>query len=655
MNPLPPPGLASAVAAVVTPLSRGIAQAAIIAAENEGLQAVMFSVRETAASAVSVISKGSPPWSFDVLIPEMSAMASEALKRSADGCSRQAAAAGRLAQTAASAATSRLRRSAAASASVVKERFQLFVAQDGQTGEKQVRRQADTQRPHGIGDDKHRRTTVEVAGGRVDGRPGDVPVIDRGEEAELESGDGGDGRDGGGARSRAGQRGKGGSAGHYLHDDDVREGSQSLYEGEWTPRDGLGTLASATTADSHGSNSRDLRHEDDDNRHQAGASSSSSSSGVRSPIDCFLSDSDCNSGSHAASTAASGSSSSSSSSSSGAEMSAAEALANLQSPIRVPSRQAGHAVSMMSAEAGYRHQFGAAQWEGTVADTAEYIMAVGDIEGEGGGRGMGRHMHAPPAATTDPPLNTSSSSSSHAAAAATAATAARPSGAATEKKADRRVTALLPPVRQLPLPAAATVAATATATARGERGDRSSTEREDHRYKKTVSESESESENAVSVADGRGIISRDEFGEAMTVREGERERNDGREFEFGGAMFVPPIADAWMIGDAWHQWVQQAGEAAGKVRRFGLPATSWRNKMPFLVPRPPSLARGLQWPEQALPRGASEDERRAYLRCCRRLQPFLLGSGVVPAWSWVAADAWLVWMLVANPQWPWAL
>ena len=153
---------------------------------------------------------------------------------------------------------------------------------------------------------------------------------------------------------------------------------------------------------------------------------------------------------------------------------------------------------------------------------------------------------------------------------------------------------------------------------------------------------------------GRGITSRDEFGETMAVggwEEGEEEEADSA-FSLTGLAFG---SDAWVAGEDWHQWAQQAGRAVARVRRFGLPATSWRNKMPFLLPRPPALARGLQWPEQALPLGASEEERRAYLRRCRRLQPFLLGSGVVPGWSWLAADAWLVWVLVANPRWPWAL
>ncbi|CAI6011000.1 unnamed protein product [Closterium sp. NIES-65] len=99
------------------------------------------------------------------------------------------------------------------------------------------------------------------------------------------------------------------------------------------------------------------------------------------------------------------------------------------------------------------------------------------------------------------------------------------------------------------------------------------------------------------------------------------------------------------------EWVHEASGILGAIRRLGLPATSWRNKMPYRVPRAEPLARGLKWPEQH--EFANEHEKRVFLRSQRRLQPFLLGD--IPQWSWFAADVALLFFLTYEPRWPWAL
>ncbi|CAI5489734.1 unnamed protein product [Closterium sp. Naga37s-1] len=114
-----------------------------------------------------------------------------------------------------------------------------------------------------------------------------------------------------------------------------------------------------------------------------------------------------------------------------------------------------------------------------------------------------------------------------------------------------------------------------------------------------------------------------------------------------GAAAAQPLITQQQV----QEWVHEASGILGAIRRLGLPATSWRNKMPYRVPRAEPLARGLKWPEQH--EFANEHEKRVFLRSQRRLQPFLLGD--IPQWSWFAADVALLFFLTYEPRWPWAL
>eukprot|EP00271_Cylindrocystis_brebissonii_P022467 TRINITY_DN8661_c0_g1_i1.p1 TRINITY_DN8661_c0_g1~~TRINITY_DN8661_c0_g1_i1.p1 ORF type:complete len:503 (+),score=58.60 TRINITY_DN8661_c0_g1_i1:919-2427(+) len=104
--------------------------------------------------------------------------------------------------------------------------------------------------------------------------------------------------------------------------------------------------------------------------------------------------------------------------------------------------------------------------------------------------------------------------------------------------------------------------------------------------------------------------------------------------------------------DSVRESVIKAQRFMALVSRFGLPQTSWINKMPYHEPRPEILARGCHsWPqEENGPAFASEADRRAFVRRSRKKRPFLLGTP--PTWSFMVCNVALLAFLIINPRFP---
>ena len=73
-------------------------------------------------------------------------------------------------------------------------------------------------------------------------------------------------------------------------------------------------------------------------------------------------------------------------------------------------------------------------------------------------------------------------------------------------------------------------------------------------------------------------------------------------------------------------------------------STSWKNKMPWHVPRAPFLARGLRWPPESF---ESETERKEFYREARKRKPFLMGSP--PLWTVTAFNLLFFQLLMFDP------
>lgn len=92
------------------------------------------------------------------------------------------------------------------------------------------------------------------------------------------------------------------------------------------------------------------------------------------------------------------------------------------------------------------------------------------------------------------------------------------------------------------------------------------------------------------------------------------------------------------------EFVSRVVEVVKRFENWGLPETSWENKMPWHSPPPTILARGLQRPPE---RFDSEEERLAFNRLARKRKPFL--TGCPPTWSFMVANFALLGFLVYNP------
>lgn len=92
------------------------------------------------------------------------------------------------------------------------------------------------------------------------------------------------------------------------------------------------------------------------------------------------------------------------------------------------------------------------------------------------------------------------------------------------------------------------------------------------------------------------------------------------------------------------EFVRGVVEVVKRLENWGLPETSWENKMPWHSPPPKILARGLQRPPD---RFASEEERLALHRLARKKKKFL--TGCPPTWSFMVANLALMAFLVYNP------
>jgi hypothetical protein len=91
-------------------------------------------------------------------------------------------------------------------------------------------------------------------------------------------------------------------------------------------------------------------------------------------------------------------------------------------------------------------------------------------------------------------------------------------------------------------------------------------------------------------------------------------------------------------------FIRRTGEMLHTFRRWGLPETSWRNKMPWHDPPPNFLAKGLQWPQTNF---ASQEEKKLMCTRARKRRRFLLGSP--PTWSFMVANVAFIAVLVYNP------
>lgn len=92
------------------------------------------------------------------------------------------------------------------------------------------------------------------------------------------------------------------------------------------------------------------------------------------------------------------------------------------------------------------------------------------------------------------------------------------------------------------------------------------------------------------------------------------------------------------------EFVRGALEVVKRFENWGLPETSWENKMPWHDPPPKILARGLQRPPEKFD---SEEERLAFNRQARKRKKFL--TGCPPTWSFMVANFALIAFLVYNP------
>ena len=92
------------------------------------------------------------------------------------------------------------------------------------------------------------------------------------------------------------------------------------------------------------------------------------------------------------------------------------------------------------------------------------------------------------------------------------------------------------------------------------------------------------------------------------------------------------------------EFVRSVVEFYRRFENWGLPETSWENKMPWHSPPPKILARGLQRPPQNF---ASEEERLEFNRQARKRKGFL--TGCPPTWSFMVPNLALIGFLVYNP------
>lgn len=92
------------------------------------------------------------------------------------------------------------------------------------------------------------------------------------------------------------------------------------------------------------------------------------------------------------------------------------------------------------------------------------------------------------------------------------------------------------------------------------------------------------------------------------------------------------------------EFVRGVVEVVKRFENWGMPQTSWENKMPWHSPPPKILSRGLQRPPE---RFASEEEKLAFNRLARKKRPFL--TGCPPTWSFMVANFALLAFLVNNP------
>ncbi|KAG0583407.1 hypothetical protein KC19_3G133700 [Ceratodon purpureus] len=92
------------------------------------------------------------------------------------------------------------------------------------------------------------------------------------------------------------------------------------------------------------------------------------------------------------------------------------------------------------------------------------------------------------------------------------------------------------------------------------------------------------------------------------------------------------------------EFVRGAVEVYKRFENWGLPQTSWVNKMPWHSPPPKILSRSLQRPPRSF---ASEEERLEFNRRARKRKKFLTGRP--PTWSFMLANLALIGFLVYNP------
>lgn len=110
----------------------------------------------------------------------------------------------------------------------------------------------------------------------------------------------------------------------------------------------------------------------------------------------------------------------------------------------------------------------------------------------------------------------------------------------------------------------------------------------------------------------------------------------------------PPTSDATRLPQLdmrdVQEFVRDVMEVYKRFENWGLPRTSWENKMPWHSPPPELLARGLQRPPRSF---ASEEERWEFNRLARKRKRFL--TGCPPTWSFMIANLALIGFLVYNP------
>ncbi len=117
--------------------------------------------------------------------------------------------------------------------------------------------------------------------------------------------------------------------------------------------------------------------------------------------------------------------------------------------------------------------------------------------------------------------------------------------------------------------------------------------------------------------------------------------------EYSWFVSPPPQCDttrARLEMEEVQEFIRRTGEMLHRFRRWGLPETSWRNKMPWHDPPPNFLAKGLEWPQTNF---ASQEEKRLMCTRARKRRRFLLGSP--PTWSFMVANVAFIAVLVYNP------